>query len=158
MFRVIAFSAAAIGVSSAIAHADTAVLTCLESHYDQANKVANTITHYVVFEKAKEASSAHLQIDDKTPDAAMVEISETTIKAKANDTDMMPVPSRIDACLAHARKVLSGHTRRVSIFDYFGLIEECQYRAGLSPTPVPITLDVTINRITGDFKSCSQPR
>jgi len=133
------------------AHAEPVILTCLETRYDQ---TSNLITHYVVFEKAGEASPAHLRMDDKTPDMTVVEISETTIQATVNKTDLMPVPSKIDACLAQARKASSGvHALGVPGSDVIPFIVfDCQHRAGLSTNPVPITLDVTINRITGAFK------
>jgi hypothetical protein len=135
------------------AHAEPVILTCLETHYDQTSN-PNLIPHYVVFEKAGEASSAHLRMDDKPPDMTVVEISETKIQARVNETDLMPVPSKIDACLAQAIKASSGvHALGVPSSDVIMFIVlDCQHRARLSTNPVPIILDVTINRITGAFK------
>jgi hypothetical protein len=125
--------------------ADTIRLHCSETLYDKTQNKPYDVPQVFLLQ-----DFSTLRWDNKKVDLSVVTTTPEAIEANGKATAFMPLPAEIDKC------VNAGLADRPSARDANGtinkyLVSDCVRGAKVSNEEVPIDVNVTISRLTGEL-------
>lgn len=133
-----------IGISSPT-WADTVRLHCSETLYDKSQNKPYDIPQVFILQ-----DFSTLRWDNKKIDLSVVTTTSEAVEATGKATAYMPLPSEIDQCInAELTKRPSERDANGTVNKY--LMADCVKGAKVSNQEVPIDVDVTISRLTGEL-------
>jgi hypothetical protein len=152
--RFVAILGVIVSVVSSAAWAD-ARLQCLEDHYDKDGNHRDVVPQYFILQDGGIFRKATLRWDNKKVDLSLVTNTPTTIEATGKATEYMPPPAQIDQCitkdmLTHPPDDLRDEDHWAKFIKFYHWTE-CVDSANVSDHEIPIEVNVTINRVTGNL-------
>jgi hypothetical protein len=126
-------------------------LECSETLYDKTGNNPYQAPHYFVLQDGGIFRKATLHWDNKKVDLSLVTNTPATIEATGKATEYMPLPAQIDQC------VTTEIPKHPEFQDCYGTVNifswlECIWSSDVSDHEIPIDVNVTINRVTGELK------
>jgi hypothetical protein len=139
-----------VSVASSPTRADT-TLQCSETMYDKTGNNPYQVNQYFILQDGGIFRKATLRWDNKKTDLSLVRNTPAIIEAVGKATEYMPLPAQIDQC------VTTEIAKHPELRDAYGTVNlfswlECVGSSDVSDHEIPIDVNVTINRVTGDLK------